>query len=460
MNKRVAMSLILSISIVSGALGFGKIGKSGEFTVQAVTENDDKGSGISETDEIDGSTSTEKSNIFEYRIGAEKRIRDKFKGALRNGSQADDVIHDSVDIASGDVVIRAVGDCIIHGPLYEAAKNSKSSSGYNFDMLFSNVLDDIQSADIAIINQETIFIKDKNEYSSSPKFGTPTAVGEAEAKAGFDVITYATEHAADKGVMGITDTLDFWTEYNGKDIDLGETEEKSGTNGGVSILGIHRDKTESDIVYRSSNGIKIAFVNYTFNVNEGLADKAFMVDTLADKDIKNTLAEAESTADITIALLHSGTLYEYNPDKDTIKHVETFIDNGADIVIVTNPHVVQPYEMHKTKKGNIGLVYYSLGNFVSNQNEVPRVLGGMAEIVLKKDFDTNKVSIVDYDMVPLVTHQEKDLYTVYKLSDYTKALEQKHKLYDNKTFSIEKLQSLYTTIVSKEVVYDTEEDKK
>jgi len=39
-----------------------------------------------------------------------------------------------------------------------------------------------------------------------------------------------------------------------------------------------------------------------------------------------------------------------------------FIDQGADLIVGTHPHVVQEVEIYKNK-----LIFYSLGNFIFDQ---------------------------------------------------------------------------------------------
>lgn len=340
-----------------------------------------------------------------------------------------------------EITIRMVGDCLIHSPLYNAAKYEDGT--YNFSPMFDNIMNDISSADLAIINQETIFVNSARNISSYPRFGSPTAVGDAEVKAGFDIIACATNHTADKGITGIQNTLDFWKKYSDK----------------VTILGIHESAEESDIAYVEKNNIKIAFVNYTYGLNgldSLLGEQAYMVDKLTDEGIEETLAEAEENADITIAILHVGDEYVYKPTKYEKEQVDRFIDNGADIVLCSHPHVLEPYEMHKTKAGNTGLVYYSLGNFISNQNTIDRILGGMAEITISKtlkkgasgenigDYD---IKIESYDLIPLVTHQQSGYYSTYRLDEYSDGMCQMHKLYKKEGLSIEKFKSLYESIV-------------
>ena len=332
------------------------------------------------------------------------------------------------------VNIKMVGDNLIHGSVYKAALQENGE--YNFDNLFMHVKEDIESADIAIINQETIFTYNKNEYSSYPTFGTPAEMGHAIVNAGFDVVAHATNHTLDKKVQGVLDTIDFWkTNYPD-----------------IKYLGIHDSEEDSDIRYIEKNNIKFAFVNYTYGLN-GLDSwkkgNHYLVDMLEHSDIEETLAEAEQNAEMTVAILHAGNEYVYKPTDYVKQQVARFIDNGADIVLCAHPHVVQPYEIVTTASGKSALVYYSLGNFTSAQNKIPRVLGGMADITIKKvtvDGIVASLEIVDYNMIPLVTHQQYRYYTTYKLDEYPDELESKHSL-RKEGFSKQALQELWNKII-------------
>lgn len=330
--------------------------------------------------------------------------------------------------------IKMVGDDLIHNTIYFAAK---TDDGYDFDMLFEHVKSDIESADVAIINQETIFVNNPNRYSSYPTFGSPTQVGDSIAKAGFDVVAHATNHTLDKGTSGITDTLEFW-ENNYPDID---------------VLGIHSSENDSKISYFEKNNIKLSFVNYTYGLN-GLnlpKDKGYMIDLLGDgTELSENVKIAKENSDVMIAILHIGTEYVYKPTKYHKKYVDMCIDNGADIVICAHPHVLEPYKMVTTEKGNTGLVYYSLGNFISNQRKIPTLLGGMADITLERNSD-GKVEVKDYSLIPLVTHYTDGYYTTYKLKDYTDELASQHRISKTEVFSVEVLWNLFNEIMNTEV---------
>lgn len=333
------------------------------------------------------------------------------------------------------IVIRMVGDALIHNAIYRQGK--KSDGTYNSDKLFENVKSVIQEADIAIINQETILVANEEDYSHYPNFGSPYAIGQGALDAGFDIIAHATNHTLDKGISGVRQTLDFWRDKD------------------VTVLGIHDSELESDIDYVSCEGITISFVNYTYGLNghePRIADDEYIVDLLSDPYIENTVATAKATSDLMIAVLHVGTEYVYTPSNEAIKQVDRFIDAGADIVLCAHPHVVEAYGMRTTENNNTALVYYSLGNFISYQNKVPRMIGGMANITIgltPQDDSSYKVEIVDYDMVPIVTHlQGGGNISTYFMSEYTDALCAKHVYFKDESLKVSDLYELYDKMVN------------
>lgn len=83
----------------------------------------------------------------------------------------------------GKVTLVAVGDNLIHNTMIAAGKQSDGS--YNYDKFYENTKSYIESADIAVINQETMLGGTVSAYSGYPMFNTPWEVGEAAINAGF-----------------------------------------------------------------------------------------------------------------------------------------------------------------------------------------------------------------------------------------------------------------------------------
>lgn len=329
------------------------------------------------------------------------------------------------------VELTAVGDDLIHSPIYKACKTKQ---GYNFDSLFKHIKKDIQASDISVINQETILV-DKR-YSGYPSFGSPKALADAIAKAGFNVVTHATNHTLDRGTGAVTGTLKYWNRKHPN----------------IKVLGIHKNKNASNkITVVKKNGIDIAMLNYTYGLNGYRLPygKSYMVDLLTSKNkskIKKDIKTAKKKSDFVIVFAHWGTEYRYSPDASQKKWTNFFLNSGVDVLIGTHPHVLEPYKMLKGKNGRKMLVYYSLGNFISSQNRVPRLLGGMAKITIAKD--SKGTYVKKYTMEPLVTHigKNRKSYTVYKLNDYTDTLAKQNyirRISPHEAFSVKSLKRLY-----------------
>ncbi|MCD7739026.1 MAG: CapA family protein, partial [Lachnospiraceae bacterium] len=296
------------------------------------------------------------------------------------------------------VTLRAVGDDLIHSGFYNYAR----AAGCDYSFMFENVSDVISEADIAVINQETIFVNDPSQYSAYPLFGSPTGIGDALIEAGFDVVQLATNHCLDKGLTGISDTVNYFSDKD------------------VLAIGIYMDEeSASEIPLMEKNGITFAFLNYTYGTNGLAMPNSYCVNTFSDEEkVRDDIRRARQLADIVVVLPHWGTEYTYQPDSFQEKWTEIFLEEGVDIVIGTHPHVVQPYEMLTGEDGHQMLVYYSLGNFISYQDEMERMLGGMADITITISDDS--VSY-EYDLVPLVTYIHSGVgTTTYFLSDYDK----------------------------------------
>ena len=75
--------------------------------------------------------------------------------------------------------------------------------------------------------------------------------------------------------------------------------------------------------------------------------------------------------------------YVYESTSYQDQWTNVFLEEGVDVVLGTHPHVIEPVkEFTRESDGHKMVVYYSLGNFVSNQDEIPRMIGGMAKLTL------------------------------------------------------------------------------
>lgn len=323
--------------------------------------------------------------------------------------------------APDSVSVVMVGDILLHTPVEEAAQDLDGN--YNFDFVFSQTKDSITAADLAIVNQEVIIGGKELGVSGYPAFNAPYEIGDALSGAGFDVVCHATNHALDKGKRGIVNTLDYWQSAHPE----------------MTVVGINGSREKKDAVdIIEKNGMRIAILNYTYGTNgiPAPSDMPYAVDMLDEDKVKRDLEYAEANADFTIVCPHWGTEYNLGVDGSQKKWTEVLRAGGADLVIGTHPHVIEPVEFieddvpgHSNNHGGGDmLVYYSLGNFVNwtsgtGPGTTNRMVGGMAQITLAKD-PSGEVRVADSSVKALVCHvtHGRGKVAVYSLSDYTDEL--------------------------------------
>ncbi|PHV71368.1 poly-gamma-glutamate biosynthesis protein [Sporanaerobium hydrogeniformans] len=344
---------------------------------------------------------------------------DETKVEIENtvGQSIQDIEKDKeIVITEEQVSIIMVGDVLLHTPVTESGKGENDV--YNYAHLFKEVKEDIQEADLAIVNQEVILGGKELGLSGYPTFNGPYEVGDALVEAGFNVVLHATNHTLDKGKKGILNTLNFWETHYPQ----------------VGVLGIQdTQKEQEDAIYvYEKEGIKIAILNYTYGTNGiPLPDgQPYWVNLLGEDRLKKDINKAKALADFVIVCPHWGTEYTHVATKEQRYWAEFMAHEGVDLILGTHPHVIEPIEWIEGKNGHKTLVYYSLGNFVNSTSEsgkgvAARMLGAMAKITLERD-EKGQVGIKEYGAQALVTHLQKGRgnITTYRLQDYTEALAQ------------------------------------
>ena len=130
-----------------------------------------------------------------------------------------------------------------------------------------------------------------------------------------------------------------------------------------------------------------------------------------------------------------GTEYRLTSDASQEKWTRIFAGNGADLVLGTHPHVIEPIDwVIDEESDHEMLVYYSLGNFVNwtsgtGEGVANRMVGGMAEVTITKN-DNGEVEIEDYGVKPIISHviSGPEGVTTYFLSDYTDVLSEENEI--------------------------------
>ncbi|WP_095174233.1 MULTISPECIES: CapA family protein [Blautia] len=307
----------------------------------------------------------------------------------------------------------AVGDNIAHLGMRESGMTE--SGDWNYDAIYQPVKEDVEAADLALVTQETVFVENREDISGYPSFGTPPEFGDALVHTGFDVVAHATNHILDKGTDSIEYTMKWWKENHAD----------------TRILGIHESQADADnMTVIQCKALKLAMLDYTYGLNDiPLAeDKSYMIDVFNEEKARADIKKAREAADVVIVVMHVGDEYVQDVDDQTRQWVNLFLEEDVDIVIGSHPHVIRTMETLTGEDGHKMLVYYSLGNFTSTQNDLPSLLGAMAKITIKKDVKTGAIQIPEHEFIPLLMHYNHDsrTYGIYKLNEYTQELADQH----------------------------------
>ena len=276
--------------------------------------------------------------------------------------------------------IVAVGDIMAHEDIQLTAflhrrEPGETSGGY--DWIFRRVRHLFLRADLAIGNLEAV-IAPGIPRSGYPRFNADPLYLDALKKAGFDILFTANNHSLDHGKQGLVETLN---ELDKRHIlQLGTNRPGEGRR---AVL--HRE-------IGTGEKLAVAFLNYTFTsncqptddipLNMLPEDEGEQLEIIA-ADIKRARKEG---GDYLIIYLHWGAEYHIMPLKSQRKLALALCREGADLILGSGPHVMQPLERVYSINGKIlagrragareHLIAYSLGNCISHQRGIQKF--GMA----------------------------------------------------------------------------------
>lgn len=299
-----------------------------------------------------------------------------------------------------------VGDALIHSAVYEDARQSDGT--YDFTPMLSAIKPISSKYDLAYYNQETILGGKDLGYSNYPRFNSPQEVGDAFVDAGFNLVSLATNHTMDKGEQGVLNSVAYWKTKSGV-VSSGQWSSDEERN--QSIATIHE-----------VNNIKYAFISYTIWTN-GLSTptgKEYLNNLYSEEKAKADIEAVRDKVDFVIVAMHWGTEYSFKVDAKQEEIANYLSSLGVDLIIGAHPHVIQTVEYINNKKT---FVVYSLGNFISDQNDVDNFTGLAFEVTLKKHVDvddkvTNSVVEPKAELVYTTTTKVRGVNHNFKVVPY------------------------------------------
>ncbi|MDV3310287.1 MAG: CapA family protein [Cyclobacteriaceae bacterium] len=256
------------------------------------------------------------------------------------------------------------GDIMGHDSQIASAYNP-STGQHDYTSCFASMKPYVEIADIAIGNLEVTLAGPP--YKGYPQFSSPDALAVGLREIGFDVLVTANNHSVDRGRKGILRTIRV-----------------------LDSLGIPHTGTFADEAARrneyplllNKNGFTLALLNYTYGTNGIPVPAPGMVNLIDTAQMRADINKARQVKpDAIIVFMHWGNEYESLPTRGQRQLADYLFGLGADLVIGSHPHVLQPMEWRKDKNK---LVVYSLGNFVSGQRKRYTDGGAMAYTELMK----------------------------------------------------------------------------
>ncbi|MEX0598072.1 MAG: CapA family protein [Candidatus Paceibacterota bacterium] len=227
--------------------------------------------------------------------------------------------------------------------------------------IFENITPLMKNKDMVVANLEgsiSNFLP-KPLQPNNVKFTFDPKVVPELKKLGFTHFSLANNHSSDFGAEGITQTKEFLDKE------------------GIKYFGDSNNKNSMSYI-QDLDGFKIGLIGY---------HELFNPDTTSTiQEIKNIREQS----DFIIIYPHWGVEYKTLFSKSQQEKAYQFIDAGADAIIGSHPHVIQPIEIYKNKA-----IFYSLGNFIFDQTFSQNTQQGLAVNI---SLENNNIS---YEVIAL-----------------------------------------------------------
>ncbi len=136
------------------------------------------------------------------------------------------------------------------------------------------------------------------------------------------------------------------------------------SQGGIEYFGqigssVSKEQQQLSLI-KEIRGYRIGFVSYNQFAQVGL------------EPVLAKIEQIKKQVDLVIVFAHWGNEYQPKANQVITNWAHQLIDQGADVIIGSHPHVVQNHEIYQEKH-----IYYSLGNFIFDQYFQPEVRQGL-----------------------------------------------------------------------------------
>lgn len=263
-----------------------------------------------------------------------------------------------------EATVLMFGDFLLHARLQELALKKQDYSWFFAKLLPLLATDNFKTLNLegpaaAGVNkfgrqQYSVNYYDNNVLGSYPMFNYHEKALVAIKQTGFDFVTTANNHALDRRALGVEKTIEGLDENQ------------------IPFVGTRKKQQDDSafIKYVKIKNFKVGMISCTEHTN-GLPDKEDQV-LYCGKHLNKILnliknAREDRTIDGVMVFPHWGEENTHQPGAQQKAWARKFIEAGSFAVVGSHPHVIQTMESFQASNGNKGLIFYSLGNFISGQ---------------------------------------------------------------------------------------------
>jgi len=265
----------------------------------------------------------------------------------------------------GQVSFAVAGDVIPHEAVRAAAKAAGDGEP-GWAALFADVADVFEGADFGFVNLETPVAPEHSKGTKPFLFDAPVELPQALKASGIKIVSFANNHVMDQGWAGFAESREHLKEA------------------GLLFAGTSDNAaTAWQPVITEANGIKVGWLGMTRWLNgnrnpekddqphvnfypyPGEANGAPGAD---EATVLAAVKAARAECDLLVISVHWGIEYATAPRPEDVDLAHKMLEAGATVIVGAHPHVLQPMETYKTQDGRDTVIFYSLGNFLSNQS--------------------------------------------------------------------------------------------
>ncbi len=263
------------------------------------------------------------------------------------------------------VSFAVAGDVIPHEPV-RAAAAAAGDGAQGWGALFSDVSDVFKKADFGFVNLETPVAPAHSKGSKPFMFDAPIALLDGLKANGIKIVSFANNHVMDQGWAGFAETREHLRDEGLLFAGSGDTAPQAWQP-----------------VITEANGIKVGWLGMTRwlngNRNPDKDDQPHVnffpypgesggAPGMDEAGVLEAVKQARAKCDLLVVSIHWGVEYAPAPRPEDVETAHKMLEAGASVIVGHHPHVLQPVETYRTADGRDTVIFYSLGNFLSNQS--------------------------------------------------------------------------------------------